>query len=122
MGFIKTYMSTNLDWVIVSAGFAMIILHCISIYCVYAKKGPFTMKTWEKIRNGFLYFCEFFPLAGLTGTIMSLIWTLNSMEPGQDIAVVISNFSPALTTTLWGLVFLMLNLGLNFFLSLRVTE
>lgn len=120
MGFIKTYMSTGLDWFIVIAGVVMIMLHIACISC--ARKNLFYMKTWEKIRLGLLYFCEFFPLMGLTGTILSLIKTLNSMGPGQEIGVVIQNFSPALTTTLWGLVFLMFNLGLNFVLSLRIAE
>jgi hypothetical protein len=66
-----------------------------------------------------LGFCEFFPLLGLTGTVIALLATLDSPEiaeavKNQQIGPVIQKFAPALTTTVSGLLWMIVNLLANF--------
>lgn len=99
------------DAVILICGLLMLGLQIY--YCVCRK--DYKVAKLEETRQGILYFCEFFPLAGLLGTMLALLVTLSSMGSGKpDIGVIFTNFAPALTSTISGLLMLMVNLVANF--------
>ncbi len=103
-------------WICGLGMFASLMHLCI-------RRQHYSAKTLEKFRDSSLYFCEFFPLAGLLGTMLGLLATFSSMESGKpDIGVLFNNFAPALTSTISGLLMLILNLIANFFLGWAIKE
>ncbi len=80
------------------------------------------MQNLESTRERLPAWIELLPLLGLLGTVLGLMNTLGSFEMAAqgdlpDSSVVISAFAPAMSTPISGLIMLIPNLGLNFFLG-----
>ncbi|MDR3234016.1 MAG: MotA/TolQ/ExbB proton channel family protein [Planctomycetaceae bacterium] len=91
---------------------------CLGFHCCFivGKQRPPQKEYAQQLLLGF---CEFFPLLGLTGTVIALLTTLQSPEIAdavrtQQIGPVIQKFAPALTTTVSGLLTMIINLLANF--------
>lgn len=108
-----------MDWFIWLSGFVLVGFHIRYLW----RRSEYSHPQMELRRDRLLYLCEFFPLLGLTGTMLGLMGTFGAMDTVKpDIAVVIQKFSPALSTTISGLGFLMVNLLFNFWLSWRLSD
>ena len=116
--YLATVIMSPVDWFIWIGAFTLVVFHLWYILNFKA----YNQYQLEIRRDRLLYWCEFFPLAGLAGTMFGLLGTFASMGEGSaDIATVIQKFSPALSTTLSGLLALMINLSCNFILSWKIS-
>ncbi len=109
---------TWFDWVIVCLGLSLLGSHVWLLWKRWQGKVVWAVQRLDRNRRILLLLTELLPVLGLTGTVWALYNTLRSfggVTGGNqlDLSAFISSFSPALTSTLCALFFLLLNLLLN---------
>ena len=107
------------DRFILCVGFLIILLQGI-LFVGYILKVATLERTAITWLNWLHELCELFPLLGLLGTVGGLLNTFKNVqlnaEKGFDIGSMLGDFAPALTSTVSGIVALMLNLVVYLFL------
>ena len=107
----------SLDYLIFVAGAVLLLVQVVFLIGeFYTHKNRFhnNLSLCQRICGNLT---ELLPLAGLLGTVLALLTTFQSFEispgKGPDISALMTNFSPALTTTISGLLMVIPNLILN---------
>lgn len=101
------------DRIILTLG-GMAILTQVIFYGMYVMKVADFDRTVMKWLDWLSMFFELFPLLGLLGTVFGLLNTFKNVklnsETGLDIGNMLGDFAPALTSTVSGIIALMINL------------
>ncbi|MDR0390472.1 MAG: MotA/TolQ/ExbB proton channel family protein [Planctomycetaceae bacterium] len=83
----------------------------------YNSRRVFFVQNLHQIQNSCLQFTELLPVLGLIGTVAAMLNTFDAFSAtrsgGVDIGVIVNKFAPAMTTTLSGLIMVVINLPLN---------
>jgi hypothetical protein len=104
--YFKTVWGSWIDLVIYIYGISLLTWCIVLIWCEKWWVTPKLAKGRDKIAA----LCEILPLLGLAGTVLSLMGTLNSIRNTISPNDIVLNFAPALSTTLSGMVCLVVNL------------
>ncbi|MDR3111361.1 MAG: MotA/TolQ/ExbB proton channel family protein [Planctomycetaceae bacterium] len=106
--YFKTVSTSFIDYIIYGWGISL------SVWCVWCIKDEKNLRTPQlaKRRDWIAVGCETLPLMGLGGTVLSLMNTLGSIGNTVDPNSIVVKFAPALSTTLSGMIWLVLNLFL----------
>lgn len=106
---------SDLDAVIIAFGTVLVVLHLGILSGAIGVRRPIThARLVGALRFG--SFCtELLPLLGILGTVLALLLTLNNLGTVStfDVRQVTRDFAPALSTTVSGLVFAIINMLLN---------
>lgn len=101
------------DRIILTLGFMAIMAQTV-FYAMYVLKIAGFDRTVMKWLDWLSMFFELFPLLGLLGTVFGLLNTFKNVklnsETGLDIGNMLGDFAPALTSTVSGIIALMINL------------
>ena len=120
---INNYLSTlgQFDLAILCYGGFLVAAHLILLWphtrFFYFRAAA---RRWQQVLSAM---SEILPLLGLLGTLGAMLGTFKTIGASgseQNLKEIVAQFSPALTTTISGIVMLIPNLLLNVFLQARV--
>lgn len=109
----------SLDWIdklIIGLGFLTVLIQLI-FYVMYVLKIKGFDKTANEWFDWLALFFDLFPLMGLLGTVSSMLDTFKEFKENLDISSMMGKFAPALTSTVSGIIALMLNLIVFIFIK-----
>ena len=114
------------DRVILFLGIVMLVAQTI-LFLGYVFKTATLDRTAKKWLAWCCMLFELFPLLGLLGTICGLLNTFEGIkvaDTGFDVGSMLGDFAPALTTTVSGIIALMVNLAfyLLYILIISIVE
>jgi hypothetical protein len=105
------------DWFIICFGLLLALFQVFAIFMRYFSRRIFFVQNLGNIQVSCSQWAELLPVLGLIGTVVAMLNTFSefSITPGEgvDIVVIIRRFAPAMTTTLSGLIMVVINLPLN---------
>jgi len=113
-----TVLNSRLDQLILLFGFALIVLHGYGLTMRFQGTKRGFVQGIDRYRSFLLLLTEILPVLGLLGTVLGLMNTFQSFqmasgEGSSDLSAMIQAFSPAMSTTISGLLMIMPNLLLN---------
>lgn len=114
----QTVRTSDLDWFILFIGSVLGVFHLGGLYLRYEGKHVAFVQGLDRYRTFLLLLTEILPVLGLLGTVFSLMYTFQSFQTASegdsvDISQMVRAFSPALSTTISGLMTIGPNLVLN---------
>jgi biopolymer transport protein ExbB/TolQ len=115
--------SNTMDKIIVVFGVLLMFAHCWGLFMRFKGTSRFFVQDLDRYRTFLLLLTETLPILGLLGTVFSLMWTFKTFQTGmpgdsEGLSMMIQAFSPALSTTISGLLMSGPNLIFNSFLWL----
>lgn len=116
--YLTTVLGSPLDQFILLFGFVLILLHGYGLLMRFQGTKRGFVQGIDRYRSFLLLLTEILPVFGLLGTVLGLMNTFQSfqmasVEGTADLSEMIQSFSPALSTTVSGLLMIMPNLLLN---------
>jgi len=113
----ETARNNWLDWVILVLGGGLGLAHFWGLIMRAHGKKVLFVQNLDRYREFCLQLTELLPVLGLLGTVFSLMHTFKEFQLGSpdapDLSKIITNFAPALSTTISGLLGVCVNLPLN---------
>ncbi|MGE0434903.1 MAG: MotA/TolQ/ExbB proton channel family protein [Planctomycetota bacterium] len=116
--FERWYQSiSQLDAVIIAFGCVLLLIHVYILAAAVRVRRPITHSRLVGLLRFGSFGTELLPLLGIIGTVLALLLTLTDLGNSAtfDVRRVATNFAPALSTTVSGLVFAIVNLIVNAF-------
>ncbi|MDR1486193.1 MAG: MotA/TolQ/ExbB proton channel family protein [Planctomycetaceae bacterium] len=108
---------SGLDWVIIGCGGFLALFQLFAIFMRYSSRRVFFVQNLGQVQLSCLQFAELLPVLGLIGTVAAMLNTFHAFtikpDEGVEIATIVRTFAPAMTTTLSGLLMVVINLPLN---------
>jgi hypothetical protein len=114
----QTVQTNPLDWAILAFGGVLALLHLVGLLGHWHGKQVLFVQDLDRYRTGLLLLTELLPVLGLLGTVISLMYTFKTFQVGTagetlDLGQMIQAFAPAMSTTISGLITVVINLILN---------
>lgn len=123
----QTVSNSPWDKFILFAGLLLVLAHLVVAGGHYHGTKTIFVQGLGRCRSVLLLFIELFPIMGLLGTVFGLMFTFANLKISSDgngasMETMISSFAPAMSTTISGLLVVMINLPLNAFLFLLTPD
>lgn len=106
---------SDLDAIIIAFGGILAILHIGVLAAAVMVRRPRTHAGLIRMLHVGGFGAEMLPLLGILGTVLALLLTLTNLGTATifDVRQVANDFAPALSTTVSGITFAVINLMLN---------
>lgn len=104
------------DRLIIGLGFLTVLVQLI-FYIMYVLKIKGFDKNANEWFDWLVLFFDLFPLMGLLGTVNGMLDTFKEFKENMDITSMMAKFAPALTSTVSGIIALILNLIVFIFIK-----
>ena len=119
----ETVLQSPLDQIILVIGVLLLFAHGWGLYWRFHGTHRLYVQGLERYRTFLLLLTEILPVLGLLGTVLSLMNTFRTFQMASsgesaDLSAMIQAFSPAMSTTISGLLMIAPNLVFNSFLWL----
>ena len=110
---------TFLDWLIIVGGALFCFVQLNAVSRKLPRASELSPKDREDLKKEMVTKAEWIslaidclPLAGLVGTVWTLMGTMAQIKGNVESVAIINKFAPALTTTFWGILFAIINMAI----------